>query len=344
MSADRIVALIAAFLATAGSVALMAHDAWTGHVTLEHGLSVAAVALTIAGAVMAHRRAHVGSWGWAAAFAVMCATGSAMTAYTAISRQTEGAEVRRASTELTNSLITEKQRDLEITRTRHREAQAVVDRFTAPAKPGGEPRACDSRACKDWQRRAREVAALVQRSTREITQLGAVHPVNAPADKVAAIADAMGFDGKRAGTLVTLLQPLLWPVLFEFSAILCFAFAFSHTSTIAPTFTLPTITVDNCAEDCLGGSKTCEACAIGRGSIAPVPSRVSGPQLMLEDCASLSPAEISLAKLRGNDFTNEQLAEVLGISPSHTSRRVTQTVIEGRAVRVRDGRFVKITL
>jgi len=83
--------------------------------------------------------------------------------------------------------------------------------------------------CNDWKLRATEVQAHIEKLEKALKALGAVRPVNAKAEKVGEIANALGLNGKRASALVLLLEPLLIPFLLEWTAIIAVGYGLGHS-------------------------------------------------------------------------------------------------------------------
>ncbi len=217
----RTLAITCGIAATAGAIGLLLADAIdTGRWTQEHALVPLVVGLTVATGYLASTALWRARLLAAIGFAVAFAIGTTITVLNGVGRQSEGVAVRMAEASRHNKVVADKAADLNRARLRLEQANQMAEREMTGSRCGVR--------CNDWKLRAIEVGAHIQAIEAELAGLGAVRPVNPKAAKVGEIAATFGFDGKRASALVLLIEPLLVPLLLEWTAITAFGYGFGQ--------------------------------------------------------------------------------------------------------------------
>lgn len=223
----RALAIVCGVAATGGAIALLLADAiGTGHWSQDHALVPLVVGLTVATGHLASTALRRGRLLAAAGFAIAFAVGTTVTVLNGVGRQSASVGASMAETQAHNQAIADKGAELVRARQRFEQANAQAEKEMTGSR-------CAQR-CNDWKLRATEVAARVKELETEIARLGAPRPVNAKAEKVGEIATAIGLDGKRAASLVLLLEPLLVPFLLEWTAIIAMGYGFTPNAQTMP--------------------------------------------------------------------------------------------------------------
>jgi len=297
----RLLAIVAGMAFTVGGLVILMGDVltrpnlWAQY----HVLTV----LTVFGVIAS---GHLMATAWRArhflaalGFGVLFLAGTMLVVHNSVGRQAEVTDSRALDAEATNKALADKHGDLAKARQRFDDATRYAD---------GEMRGeiCGPR-CRDWRLRAKEVQAHIKAIEAEIAALGPQKPVNAKADRMAAILALFGFDEVRAKAALILLEPFLWCLFFEIGSIVSLGFAF-RADPVATVAQLPTVSDS---------------------------FQTSYPPLDTDSAAVLA-----ALKSAGKPITNDELAALMAVEKSEASKRAQNAARAGVINRVRSGKFV----
>jgi len=211
-------AIAGGITAALGATALLVRDAAVTGVTIEHILMPVMVCLTIlAGHKFwdAVREFRAFS---AFGLAVLAVTGSCLIVYETMGRRAEIRDTKVAAAQAANFAIEEKKAELVQAQSRLADANVMIRREMTGERCLGN--------CKDWKTRASEVEAKVEKLTAEISGLGGEKPVDAKADRVAAVASILSPEtsSDRVKATVATLEPFALPLFLELGSIICFGY------------------------------------------------------------------------------------------------------------------------
>lgn len=291
-------ALAGGFLAAGSAVALLARDAFTTGPSVETFLMPVAVALTVLAALMRGVAWHSGNRVAAVIFALIAVYGSAWTIWETMGRRAElrdTAVVAVVDVESQRTRLTKQLAEAEEILGKHR-AAAAAECAT------GEGRLCTGKKATVavWD------AAVVGYQTR-LKALPAPKPVDAKADRPAALLELAGFKKEAVKTVVGLIDPAFLPMLLEFSAIAFFGFAFGH-------------------------KRKDDVAAAAEKPKVEVPAALTPDQVEV----------VKALKAAKGPVTNNELASLLGCTKGEASKRVAAS--GGLISKVRQGREVHISL
>lgn len=241
-------------------------------------------------------------------YLVVFFVGTCLVVYNSVGNQVEKTGATAASAEDVNARIAEKRSDLLDARNRKRNADRMADKEMTGERCG--------RQCQAWKQNAKDISATINQTEAEIAALGPQRPVNAKAQSMADVAALFGADQAKARAVLTLIEPFLWTLFFEIGSIVSFGFAFKH----APEIVSPT--VSKVSTPISGGG--------GGRKLSIVEDReVAGVRRVLNSRGTVS---------------NDELADLMGITKGEASKRVARAVELGAVSRVRAGRHVQISL
>lgn len=324
----RALAILAGVAATLGAIGLLLADAiTTGHYTTDHALVPLVVGITIAAGHLTGAAVRSRKYGSALAFVVAFLVGTAITVMNGAGRQAEGQETKIAAAELTNAAITTKQAELATANQRLTYAEAQME-----SEQTGQR--CGER-CKRWEKTASDRRIVVKALETELAALGPAKPVNAKAEKVAAIAEVLGGNHDRVKAGVTLIEPVMVPFLLEWVAIFALGYGLAHSGKRQPSqphqrATEPapaTVSNDNGCPPPKGGTRT----TVAHGNRATVASRARAE------------ADVVRIVARGEQLPNQdELASRWGIHKGTASKWLAEFERRGLVTRARDGRSKRI--
>lgn len=288
-------------LATTGALAILLAEpigaSWRGdHAQwrLDHFLLPTIVAITIAAghlcgkALRELRPAAIG-------FALLFAVGTGLTVYSSVGAQRAAGDMRSAQAAADNKGLIAKWADLERAKTRLTMAETMADKEMTGERCG--------RRCQDWQLRATEIGANIQRIEADISRMGSERV--APPGKAAVFADAMavlGYDRGNVERIARTFEPFAFALLFELTAIVAFGYGF-------------------------GGRRPTSA------GTNVVPFRRPEPQAITERPeGELTDAEIEEAAkhINRDGVMNRTLARQLGVSEGQATKIVDAGVAAGK--------------
>jgi hypothetical protein len=219
----RAVALVAAVISAAGGLAILLDDVVKGaaHFEIKHGITIGIVALAILAGhsvVAAWRARHVfGVLGFLVVF--LAATG--LVVFKSTGRQAETTFQSQAEADLAAEARTASKAAL----ARSEAMLADTQRDLARECKSGRGKRCQGIEATIG---VYEAAITGHRAT--LDRLGAPKPVAPEAENFANLAAVFGADKAKVKAGAMLLVPFLTTALFEFGAIVGFAFAFRHRS------------------------------------------------------------------------------------------------------------------
>jgi hypothetical protein len=220
ISHGRILAMVAGMAFTVGGLVILMGDVlmhpelWTQY----HALTILTVFGTIAAGHLMATAGKAKHFFAALGFGLLFLAGTGLVVANSLGRQAEVSDAKAFDAEATNTALAAKHGELAKARERFDDANKYADKEMTGERCG--PR------CKDWRLRATEVGAHIKALEGEIAALGPVKPVNAKADKIAAIAALFGASADKAKAAFMLLEPFLWCLFFEIGSIVSLGFAF----------------------------------------------------------------------------------------------------------------------
>lgn len=294
-------AILGGSIAAAIAWATLTRDAGFADITLDHIQAAALVGLTILAG-------HLAAQAWqqlrlisAAGLVGLAVLGSALTVYNGMGSRAETRDVKMSSASLTEGERLRIGADLTKTTKLVSEAEAWV---ATECRTGKGPK-CDGVNFVLRQRQASQKALADQ-----LRNVGPAQVAEPKAAQVALLAAQAGYDGSAVRQLVSALEPLAFPLFFEFLAIVLFGYGLGH-------------------------------------SVETVSRPVSNA-LTFEDTKTLTDPELEqLRKLlttAGRALNNNEVAELAGVTKSEATKRVTKAVMAGLVSRHRIGKEVAITL
>ena len=160
-------------------------------------------------------------------FSIAFVLGTGLTILTSVGKQAATSDATVSATEAHNKRLTDLQDDLRRARNRHEQALSQADREITT---GG----CKAR-CQDWKLRAAEVSAHITKLETDIEGWGPQQPVTAKADRVAQLATLLfGVSQARTKTVLVLVEPFCYALLFELTSIAAFGYAFGRRQRVVP--------------------------------------------------------------------------------------------------------------
>lgn len=219
----RGLALVAGLVASAGALAILLQDAIRTHVwTLEHGLIPALMIVQIftshlIGSALSSRR-----WLSAAGFLVVALAATWGVLYTSVIKQSQvTAEVSAVADD-----VNARRADL---MKRLAANQDMLD--GARAKFAAECASGKGTKCDGVAVTVGVYEDAVSGNTAALAALGPARPVAVKADKMAELIAALtGRDKANAKSVLVLIEPFTYAVIFEGAALVCFGFAFARNS------------------------------------------------------------------------------------------------------------------
>jgi hypothetical protein len=257
-------------------------------------------AVVISLPILAHHALQDRHWLAASLLALAAVVGSTYTLSGTITRQSESRDVKVASAEATNFRLDEKKADLSRSQQRYRDAMDAADRERGTT--------CGPR-CQDWERRAREVKALIDRTTEEIAALGPEAPVASGEMRLAAFVALFPGVAATADEIepyVAMFSPSLLGISVELAALALGFYGWRPVPISAPPRSSATISISETVAD---------------------PQRE---------------AVIQALRRSSRPLTNDELAEAMGVSKAEASKRVAS--LNGHVRKTRSGREVQIAL
>lgn len=217
----RTVALVAGVISAAGGLAILLDDVVKGAAPLEikHGITIGIVALAILAGhsvVAAWRARHVfGVLGFAVVF--LAATG--LVVFKSTGRQAETTFQSQAEADLAAEARTASKAALARSEAMLAEAQRDLAR---------ECKSGRGKRCQGIEATLSTYEAAIKGHRADLERLGAPKPVAPEAENFANLAAVFGADKAKVKAGAMLIVPFLTTALFEFGAIVGFAFAFRH--------------------------------------------------------------------------------------------------------------------
>jgi hypothetical protein len=205
-------------IAAGGACSLLVRDGWTTGFTLDHALMPVMVGLTILSGHLFWQAVRDWRAFSAIGFAVLAIVGSTLTIYETMGRRAELRDTKVAAAVAANVVIEEKRAELAKATARLEEAENMVKREMTGERCG--------KRCQDWKVRASEVEAKLEKLSREIAETGGERPVDAKAERAAAVAAILLPDVPevRVKATVGLLEPFALPMFLELGSIVLFGF------------------------------------------------------------------------------------------------------------------------
>jgi hypothetical protein len=223
-TAGRGLSIAAGLAFTGGALTILLHDVVVlGHPwTMAHTLAV----LTVAGVILAGELAREawGShhYGACLGFWLAVVVGTGLVVYNSVGRQAEASDTSTLSVEDRNDQRSAAKADLAA-------HQKMLDEELAAhaeeAKHGG----CKA-ACKGIEASITVYEAAVAGDRAKLDKLGAPEPVAPKAEKFAEILGLFGADKAQAKAVLSLLEPFLYTLLFEYGSIVAWGYAFRRRS------------------------------------------------------------------------------------------------------------------
>ncbi len=136
--------------------------------------------------------------------------------FASVGRQAEISDSKDWGAEQTNGQLATKGAELE--RARLFDANDAADREMTGERCGQK--------CNDWKLRATEVQSNIDRLEKEITSIGAPKPVAPKASKWAKLIALVYGDEVKIKAILTMFEPLLWTLFFEYGIIVSLGYAF----------------------------------------------------------------------------------------------------------------------
>jgi hypothetical protein len=309
-------AIIGGAVAASAAIALLMRDGFASGFTIEHGLMPALVGLTVLAAHLGFQRIAKLS---GIPLLFLAGFGSALIVYETMGRRAELRDTKTA----TAAAKVQDRTDLKAEIAEYRRATALARQKEARAC--ANPR--NKGLCKS---RGADVAAFeahIAEMTAELDGMQVV-PVDAKADRVAAVAAIFGATGDVKAA-VGVFDPFAFPLFLEMASILLFGIGFGGEQ-VKKAYALPP--------------------ADGEKKPQPKPAAPKFPRPVLISAPEVEDYE--LAALRAFfavgdgpvSVTNDELARGLNLSKSEASKRVSKAVAAGILQRQRVGREVAIRL
>jgi hypothetical protein len=167
------------------------------------------------------------------AFAIAFLVATGMTVWMSVGKQVATTQSTILASEASNSARADREAELKRARQRYEKAQQQADR---------ERGSTCGRKCQDWELRAREVEAHISKLETELKKMEPPKPsVTAGEDRIAQITALLsGYEQERAKATLMLTKPFLFSLLFEWSSIWAFGYAFGHGRRLkVPSETVP---------------------------------------------------------------------------------------------------------
>jgi hypothetical protein len=225
-------------IAAGGACSLLVRDGWSTGFTLDHALMPVMVGLTILSGHLFWQAVRDWRALSALGFAVLAIVGSTLTIYETMGRRAEIRDMKVSAAVAANTLVEEKRAELDRATARLEEAENMVRREMTGERCG--------KRCQDWKVRASEVEAKLEKLSREIAETGGERPVDAKAERAAAVAAILLPDVPEARVKATvgLLEPFALPMFLELGSIVLFGFGLGRREvtkvTVAPADTAQT--------------------------------------------------------------------------------------------------------
>lgn len=291
-------AIVGGLVAAGGAVALLTRDALHTGLSLDHGLMPVLVGLTILTghlAVQAWKELRLVS---CAAFLGLAVLGSGITVYETMGRRAESRDAKVASETKTVDQYAKLMVDLNRANQLATEAESWV---------ANECRTGVGKKCQGVRFVFEQLSAHAEKLRAEAETHKAPPPVDAKADRAAAVAGLLGFSAATTKLAVQTFEPFVLPLFLELGSIFLFGFGVRHSvSTVSDSFQ------------------------------AEKPNGFSVEKTPTDE-------EIEeLKKLYGKQtapVTNDQLASLMGISKSEASKRRQKAVNAGIIQEWKAGKF-----
>lgn len=297
--------IAAGVIAGGAATSLLIRDGFATGFTLDHALMPALVALTVVFGHLAISAMKDTRLLAALAFAGLAAFGSAMTVYETTGRRAEvrDAKVMTAgASQAERSHLMKMRAEAEETLKKHR------DDLPTACKVDYSDR-CNAKkyTIKTWEAAVKGYAAELQAMP--------VVPVDAKAERVAAVAAMFGLPAEMVKARVQTFEPMLFPLFLELGAIVAFSFGF-------------------------GGRREMVKETVATKAQQPLQA------LDYTNTDAITDADLEELKkiLRGKVVNNKELASLLGVSTGEASKRVSDAVAAGLVQRERVGKNAMISL
>lgn len=211
-------AIAGGIVAGLGATALLVRDGFTTGFTLDHALMPVLVGLTILAGHMFWQALREWRLLSALGFMALTTAGSTLTVYETMGRRAELRDAKVSAAQAANFVIEEKKSELGGAQSRLAEANNMVKREMTGERCGNR--------CQDWKVRASEVEAKIEKLTSQIALAGGEKPVDAKAERVAAIAQILMPDiaAERVKATVGMMEPFTLPLFLEFGSIVFFGY------------------------------------------------------------------------------------------------------------------------
>lgn len=296
-------AIVGGLVAAGGAVALLTRDALHTGLSLDHGLMPVLVGLTILTghlAVQAWKELRLVS---CAAFLGLAVLGSGITVYETMGRRAETRDAKVASETKTVDQYAKLLADLNRANQLATEAESWV---------ANECRTGVGKKCQGVRFVFEQRSAHAEKLRAEAETHKAPPPVDAKADRAAAVAGLLGFSAATTKLAVQTFEPFVLPLFLELGSIFLFGFGVRHSvSTVSDSFQ----------------AKETKAFTVER---------------------ELSDAEIEeLKRILGKQkkpVTNDELAGLLNVSKGEASKRTHKAVNAGIVQKLKEGRYNQIML
>ncbi len=230
----RGLAIAAGVAATGGALAILWSDAFrSGEWHLEHWLMPLVVGIAISSGHLVSSALKERKLVSALGFVLMFALATVVTVYNSVGRQAAQSDTADMAAEQSNSRIDNTQSGLLEARKRLTDAEKMVAWEIAgrPNKRGQKTSKTGcGRNCKDWKTRADEVRSHITVLETKLSSLGTKLPVAPKAERAANVAALFGFEQDRVKNVIRLIEPFLFALLFEISAIVAFGYGFAPSS------------------------------------------------------------------------------------------------------------------
>lgn len=297
-------AIVGGTIAAGGAVALLTRDAIHTGLSLDHGLMPVLVGLTILTGHLAVQAWKEFRFVSCVAFLGLAVLGSGITVYETMGRRAETRDAKvAAETKDVNSYAA-----LMFNLNKANQLTAEAESWVAnECKTGLGPKCRGVTFTRDQRR------AHAEKLQAEAEAHKAPAPVDAKADRAAAVASLLGYSADATKLAVQTFEPFVLPLFLELGSIFLFGFGVRHRTVSQ----FPTV------------SK---------------PEKLTSFSVERE----LSDAEIEeikriLAK-RKTPVTNDELAGLAGVSKSEMSKRVSKAVNAGIIEKLKAGKFAQISL
>lgn len=218
-------AMVGGLVAAAGATALLVRDAWTTGFTVDHALMPVMVGVTILAGHLLWQALASGRAVAAFGMLLVALFGSSLTVYETMGRRAQVrdasvAEVAAVEAKRTHlqGMLSEAEQIL----SGHRETMAK------------ECRSGNGTRCKGQTYTVSTWEAAVAGYEAKLARLPPPRPVDAKAERIAAIAAAAGVTGVDVRKIVALVEPFAFPLFLELGSIVLFSFGLGRGSPNAP--------------------------------------------------------------------------------------------------------------